>query len=665
MGVKKKLVIHAHFYQPPRYNPFTGIVSEDTGSYYTSYNQKITDECYGPLAVKQIKYKNDLYPLYPFLSFNFGPTLLKYIEDNFPKLYISIINSDTISAKIFRYPSAIAQIYNHAIMPLLTPYEKKLQIKWAKESFKRAFMRDAEGLWLSETAFDNKTLEALIDEDIKFTISSPHQIKKAWKISDKNKTISDIGSGMYLWRSKKDPSKSIVIFVFDENLSKLSFSELWNTEKFIMRVRNSFVANNISLIATDGENYGHHIKKGDYYLARFIEKILKSDIELTNLSSLYHTYQPEYEVEINENTSWSCKCGIKRWMDQCECRINPSIKYQKWKKTLKKAADLASEISHKIFVSHSLEFLKNPHQTLEKYITLYEKPQPHMLMLFLENNSKKGLSHHKLTEILRLLKMEVSAAFSKTSCGFFFDDITGIESVNNIRNIIYVLHMAKSYGYDEKDINEIKELIRNEKSNFNIDLKEFIDKLIKECEDAYKIYAVQNAALHYLNFHLCLTPSFLKIKIYQDSLYIFHTIITDIYTFQTFKYDVEISDEKSNLIFRVKSENGEKDIISVKELPADIQNLIEILRSSNTKDKMVKDFLYILSNSNIPDKIISSYIDLIKNNLAHKLPYSYEIATYIISLAKNYSKLQELKNAILDSELESLMWKINLYMEKP
>ncbi|MGC9070706.1 MAG: DUF3536 domain-containing protein [Elusimicrobiales bacterium] len=667
MGVKKKFVIHAHFYQPPRHNPWTGEVVEETNSLHSSYNQIITDQCYGPLALARVRHRDDFFSTYSFLSFNFGPTLLKYIEERYPKLYISIINSDRISEKIFGYPSAIAQVYNHAIMPHLSLREKKLYVRWGIESFKRTFHRQPEGMWLAETACDSETLEVLVHCGIKFTILADHQIKEAWSINDANKKLESVKSGVYLWSSKEDPQKKLTIFVYNSQLSKYFFREIYNIEKFLIRVKNTFEERNFLMIASDGENYGHHIKNGDEYLVRFIEKIKASkDIELSNLSTIYHTLQPEYEVNIKENTSWSCPHGIERWSNECGCRINQNAVYQKWRKTLKKASEIICELSHRTYHSNATGFISNPMLALENYITLYENPQPHQIMLFLEKNSLSGINHAQASTILKLMKMEVASSFTKTSCGFFFDDITGSEAKNNIRNILYVLKTAVENQFGNiKVFNEVVDMLKKEKSNFIIDVDEMIDGMIKESETSLMRYICENVYLHHLGFHINFIPSHLRIKIntYPNSLYIINAC--DIHTLASETFQLKIIEEKSVVLMKIKREKSEEEkIFTLNDLSAKTTSLIRILTSHKPQDQNAKRFFYLLSNSTMANDIIYSYINLLKSGIAHTLPFAYEIALTMITLSKNYSKLDELKSAIKGSALECVMWKILLYMEK-
>ncbi|MCX7641925.1 MAG: DUF3536 domain-containing protein [Elusimicrobiales bacterium] len=669
MGIKY-FSIHAHFYQPPRKDPWTGIIIEETPTkIHSSYNQMITDQCYGPLAIHKIKLNDDFINLYSIINFDFGPTLLNYIEKTYPKLYITIQNSDHISTKLYGYGNAIAQVYNHAIMPLLPLHEKKLYVKWGVESFFRTFKRKPLGMWLSECACDNETLEVLIHEEIKFTILAPHQIKKITRIGDEKNVTSDIKPGMYLWKSKVNPGKNIIIFVYDYNLSKLLHKDIQNTEKSVLRITNITYENSPTIIATDGENYGHHIKSGDIYLSELIKKIIKEKkIKITNLSYICNNLKPEYEVEINENTSWSCPHGIERWKNECLCYVDPNKKYKKWKNTLKTASDIIKQNSDNFFYSKLIEYVTNPQKMLEQYIVIQEEFSPHNFLSFIQKNLRKNnIYSSKYHEIIKLFDMELKSAFFRCSCGYFFDDILNIEALNNIKNLIFVSQILIEYSYHTQEIEKIIDNIKKEKSNLDINVKEVIEKIIDDSQNYLEKMASEFSYLHYLNFHKCLYNTDWKFKINQINNIEFEIQATHIPTLKQKIIKVKILEEKSNIIFKtINIETGKTNILTLDDFNKDIKNLILILKSNSHKEMLAKQFLYKLSNSLIPYEIVKIYIELLKNNIAHTLPFAYEIALSIISIASttSLSLIKELKKEISQTPLSSLLWKIELIMEK-
>lgn len=661
MGVRRYFSIHAHFYQPPRQDPWTGEIYENTNTdVYSSFNQMITDECYGPLALKRVKYLTEFFEEYTFLSFDFGPTLLTYIERNYPRLYISIINSDKKAQKLFGYPLAIACVYNHSILPNLPLHQKKLYVKWGIESFEKVFGRKPFGMWISECACDEETLEILIHYGIGFTILSPHQIKN---IIGENKVSSKVEPGLYFWRSKVDKQKKIVLFVYDRDLSELSFREIWNSEKFFLRIKSSFANKNFSFLATDGENYGHHIKNGDIYLSRLLERLLNSNLSLINLNAVYHILKPEFEVEITQNTSWSCPHGVSRWGEPCGCRIDPKARYQGWKKTLKKSVDEISNIADDFFTKNMLADFQNPWDVLERYITIYESVDPHQSVKFIKSNSRKPILGYDITKILKLLYMQVRLSFSKTSCGFFFDDITNIETLNNIKNMLYVAQMMIENNYRVDEIKNIIEGIRKEKSNYDLCMSDIIDNLLKISETGFLKIACENVLLYSLNFYSTLRDLDWRFHIvFKDDNY--EVVGIHLKTFEEEKVYVKMDEVKGNLIFKVKRASNDKVyLFTIDELNSKVVELSRILRSNDPKDLEIKRFCYLFSNSNIPLQIVEQYIKLLKNNLLCRLPFSYEFTKSVITLAAHTPYMDDIKSLISKTTLNKLIWKIDFIKE--
>ncbi|MCX7905127.1 MAG: DUF3536 domain-containing protein [Elusimicrobiales bacterium] len=668
MGIKF-FSIHAHFYQPPRKDPWTGIIIEDTPTkIHSSYNQMITDQCYGPLAINTIRLNDELLNLYSVINFDFGPTLLNYIEKTYPKLYITIQNSDHISTKLYGYGNAIAQVYNHAILPLLPLHEKKLYVRWGIESFFRTFKRKPFGMWLSECACDNETLEVLIHEDIKFTILSPQQIKKIKKIENGKEIVSDIKPGMYLWRSKLNNKKNIVIFVYNHSLSNFIYNEIKNTEKFAFRIINTTEEKSPNIIATDGENYGHYIKNGNFYLSNLMAKLLKEKkIKVTNLSYLYNNLKPEYEVEINENTSWSCPHGIDRWKDECSCSVDSKNKYKKWKNTLKISSDIIKKNVDNLFYSKTIENITNPQKMLQEYVTIYEETSPNKTFSFIKKNLRRNnhnLSTTIYSEILKLCEMEMKSSFFRCSCGYFFDDILNIETLNNIKNLIFASQILIENLYNKQEVEKAIENIKKEKSNSNINVKKVIEEIITNSQNYLEKMASEFSYLYYLNFNKCLYNTDWKFKIIQINNNEFHVEATHIHTFKHKTIKVIVLEEKLNTIFKtIDTKTNKTNIFTLEDFHKDTKHLINILKSNSSNYIPLKQFLYKLSNSLIPNEIINLYIELLKNNIAHTLPFAYEIAIFVISLAFPTPLIKELEKEISKTPLSSLMWKIKI-MEK-
>ncbi|MCX7647413.1 MAG: DUF3536 domain-containing protein [Elusimicrobiales bacterium] len=683
--VKKYLSIHAHFYQPPRENPWSGRIYEETKNpIYKNYNDLITDECYGPLSEKNIRLNLDeLVSVYSLINFNFGPTLLNYIEKEYPKLYAHIIEADILSKKIFGSNSAIAQVYNHSILPLLPLDKKRLYVSWGIENFKRHFKRKPLGIWLSETAADDETLEVLIENEMEFTILSPTQAKKIKNI--KTEEVLEISSykdlnvsHYYLWKSKEFKNKYIKIFFYDKDISEKMSSELSNPEKYLLRIKSSFEPNErknkFCLIASDGENYGHHIKKANEYLSKLISKTkTDKEISLQNLSGL-SALETEFEVEIKSPSAWSCPHGVGRWSYECGCRINPKNDYQKWRKTLKEVTDKISREADDVFIKNTITLLKDPKQSLLKYPEIHEKQDPHLLLKFVEENSRRNLSTQETISVLKALNSQMDLAFAYTSCGWFFDDITNIETLNNIKRIIKINDYLKENGID---LSDLIEKLKKEKSNIGKDPESEIEN-IQRFSDYEKIHAAEFALLHRLNFSNPFLKSYYRAKILSCDNDIFSVKITDIRTLEEKVFSVFIS-EIENPLIRVKLfDQDDKNLINKKdfasftpltlsELPEETQKIFKILNSRNEKYSDSKKLLYSLSHFDGSkesfNKLRDSYLKTLKGYSPFEIPLFREITKMLIKISDpNESENKEIISAVLNYGF--MGWKVKIYDNK-
>jgi alpha-amylase/alpha-mannosidase (GH57 family) len=332
------ICIHGHFYQPPRENPWLEEVEvQESAAPYHDWNERVTAECYAPNAFSRIMDPSwriiGLINNYSKISFNFGPTLLYWLARHNPAVYESILNADKESMNNFSgHGSAIAQVYNHMIMPLANRRDKETQVKWAIKDFETRFGRFPWGMWLPETAVDNETLEVLAENNIKFTILSPSQAARYRKIGEK-KWIQTSEKQIDPKRSYKcnlASGKSICLFFFDkQTASDIAFGNLLNNgEAFAKRLAESFNVENgkslIETVASDGELFGHHHPHGDMTLAYCLYYIEANKLaKIANLSEFLDNNPPEFEAEIIENTSWSCMHGVERWRSNCGCKHDP------------------------------------------------------------------------------------------------------------------------------------------------------------------------------------------------------------------------------------------------------------------------------------------------------------------------------------------------------
>ncbi len=455
---KKYVCIHGHFYQPPRESPWLEEIEVEDSAYpYHDWNQKITIECYSPNAASRILDKegriSKIVNNYSKISFNIGPTLLSWMEKHEPQLYQQIIEADKISRRERDgHGNAIAQCYNHIIMPLASKRDKITQVVWGIRDFEMRFGRKPEGMWLPETAVDIETLDILSDHGIKFTILSPHQVHRV-RPRGGNQWI-DVGGGgvnpRHLYRVSLGAEKFINVFFYDSSIAHAVAFEglLGNGEGFTNRLIEGFDSRGenpqILNIATDGETYGHHHRFGDMALAYALGRIEeKGLVKITNYGEYIEKFPPEYEAEIFENTSWSCAHGVERWRGDCGCKtgVDPSWN-QRWRKPLRDALNRLKEEVDSIFEKEGVNFFHDVWESRDGYIDVIFDRSRESLEEFFGQFKKRELSDVEKITALKLLEMERQALLSFTSCGWFFSDISGIETVQILKYAARTIQLA-------------------------------------------------------------------------------------------------------------------------------------------------------------------------------------------------------------------------------
>ncbi|HER24526.1 MAG TPA: DUF3536 domain-containing protein [Candidatus Atribacteria bacterium] len=443
---KKYICIHGHFYQPPRENPWLEEVELQDSAYpFHDWNERISEECYKGNSTSRILDKQGniikIMNNYSRISFNFGPTLLSWMEKHQPEIYQAVLEADKISQERYHgHGSAIAQIYNHIIMPLANDRDKYTQIYWGIKDFQSRFGRFPEGMWLSETAVDYRTLEIMAELGIQFTILAPHQAKKIRKMGKDTpwqevKQTNLNCKQPYLCHLPS--GKSIHLFFYNGPIShEVSFGDiLSNGEKLANRLLISFSQDNtqpeLVHIATDGETYGHHHRFGDMALAYCLQYLEKNKTAaLTNYGEYLEFYPPNYEVEIVENTSWSCTHGIERWRNDCGCNSGMHTNWhQKWRKPLREAMDWLRDQTINIFEQKASAYFKDIWQARNEYISVILNRNSDHIETFLGEYSSHLLNPGEKTNALTLLEMQRNAMLMYTSCGWFFNEISGIETI--------------------------------------------------------------------------------------------------------------------------------------------------------------------------------------------------------------------------------------------
>ncbi len=452
--------IHGHFYQPPRENPWLEAVElQESAHPYHDWNERITAECYEPNAASRIldgeKRIVKIVNNYAKISFNFGPTLLSWIEAQDPDLYRAILEADRESRKTFSgHGSALAQPYNHMIMPLANEPDKYTQAVWGIRDFEHRFKRPPEGMWLPETTVDIRTLEILAELGIQFTILAPSQARRVRKIGGRNwKDVSDSRIDPTMAYQLRLPSRrSINIFFYDGPISRAVAFEglLANGEAFAQRLLGAFSEETrpwpeLVHVATDGETYGHHHRYGEMGLTYALNYIESNGLaEITNYGQYLERHPPTHGVEIFENSSWSCVHGVERWRSNCGCNSGGHPGWnQEWRAPLREALDYLRDTLAPQYEEKARVYLKDPWAARNDYIDVILDRSSESLGRFLAKHAGRELGEAEKVAVLKLLELERHAMLMYTSCGWFFDELSGIETVQVIQYAGCAIHLAQ------------------------------------------------------------------------------------------------------------------------------------------------------------------------------------------------------------------------------
>lgn len=467
MASKKYICIHGHFYQPPRENPWLEVVeAQDSAAPFHDWNERVCAECYAPNAAARILGPGGTIAAiannYSRVSFNFGPTLLVWLERHAPDTYAALLAADRQSLERWGHGNALAQVYNHVIMPLATSRDKRTQVIWGVRDFERRFGRRPEGMWLAEAAVDLESLSCLAEQGIKFTILSPGQAQMARPAPAS--PWCDVSGG------RVDPRRpywvalpgggQMAVFFYDGPLSRaVAFEHLLDDGAgMARRLKGLFDADpaapQIVAMATDGESYGHHHRFGEMALA-FALKELEDDpqVELTNFASFLEAFPPTWEARILENSSWSCAHGVKRWQGDCGCAVDPGQGWnQRWRAPLRQGLDQLSQRLDRLFESEGGRLFKDPWAARDDYVELLGQPSPLARAAFLGRHQLRPLNTAEAVRACKLLESQHWGMYMFTSCGWFFDDIAGIEPVQNLRFAARALQLAEELdggGWEE------------------------------------------------------------------------------------------------------------------------------------------------------------------------------------------------------------------------
>ncbi|MGO8719169.1 MAG: DUF3536 domain-containing protein [Acidobacteriaceae bacterium] len=456
--------VHGHFYQPPRENAWLEAIEvQDSAAPYHDWNVRIDHECYAANGSSRIlNTQNKIVRVvnnYSRISFNFGPTLLAWMEKSAPLSYQKVLDADRISMDRFGgHGSAIAQVFNHIILPLASTQDRMTQIRWGIADFETRFGRKPEGMWLPETAVDLESLDLLARHGILFTILAPHQCARVRDIATENDpegptwretpNASVDPTQPYLVRTSE--GRSITVFFYDGPTSRaIAFEGLLNNGgNMAKRLLNGYRANGqdaqLVHIATDGESYGHHHRHGDMALAYALQTIEQHpEVHLTNYGQFLEKFPPTSEAEIYDDSSWSCSHGIERWRSNCGCNTGQHPEWnQNWRTPLRSALDGLRDAARPLWRQAAQSLFHDPAAARDAYIHVLLNRNDASQQAFLDAHGRHPLSAEERTTALKLMELERHLQLMYTSCGWFFDDLAGIETVQVISYAGRVLQLA-------------------------------------------------------------------------------------------------------------------------------------------------------------------------------------------------------------------------------
>jgi len=459
MTMNRHICIHGHFYQPPRENPWLEAVEGQDSAYpYHDWNSRIAAECYGPNTASRILDADRriiaIVNNYARMSFNMGPTLLSWMEKNEPDTYAAILAADSKSQSFFAgHGAAIAQAYNHMILPLARSRDKKTQIHWGISDFVHRFQRTPEGLWLPETAVDLETLDILAEYGIRFTLLAPRQARRVRRTGDEQwqDVNGETIDPQRPYCCRLPSGRTIAIFFYDGPISKdIAFNSLLdNGEQFARRLIEAFPPQQdmprLLSIATDGETYGHHHRHGDMALCYCMYYIESTKLaRMTVYGEYLEAHPPEYEVEIFDNSSWSCVHGLERWRGNCGCcsGLHPEW-HQLWRAPLRGSMDWLRDNLEQIYNSLMPTLLRNHWHARDDYIRVILDRREETVRSFLEQHAARELTAAEKITALQLLEMQRYGMLMYTSCGWFFDEISGIENVQILSYAARAMQLAR------------------------------------------------------------------------------------------------------------------------------------------------------------------------------------------------------------------------------
>lgn len=434
------LVIHGHFYQPPREDPWTGSVPmEPSAAPFHDWNARITTECYGPVSRARLpsggadgepRFLNAL----EWISFDFGPTLLEWLEREAREVYDRVLEADRRSrARLGGHGNAIAQPYHHVILPLASRRDKRTEVRWGIADFERRFGRAPEGMWLPETAVDAETLDVLADEGIAFTVLAPHQVDP----------VPPSGGPA---RIRTPSGAEIAVFAYDGRLShEVAFDDLLRDAVEWRRRIEAREAELVS-IATDGETYGHHHEFGELALAALLDAMRRRPgTRVENYAAALARRPAGPSARLVAPSSWSCAHGVERWRDDCGCRVGPAgDPGQAWRRPLRDALEALATGLHDLFEREASALFDDPWRSRDAYGAIVGAGAAER-EAWLREAVRPPAEPDRVTRAARWLEIERDALRLFTSCAWFFDDLARLEPLQVLRYAAHAIDGVRRF----------------------------------------------------------------------------------------------------------------------------------------------------------------------------------------------------------------------------
>lgn len=472
----RPFVIHTHFYQPERNNPWTGVLDpEPSAAPFRDWNERIHDDSYRPNAVARIfderRRVERIVNNYERLSFNMGPTLLRWLERHRPRTYAKVVDGDWRTLARTGHGNALAQAYHHIILPLANERDRRTQIRWGLADFRHRFGRQAEGLWLPETAANQATIDALIDAKVAFTVLAPQQVQR---VRHRGGDWHDVGDGLDTGRAYRvahsdSSGRSIAVFFYDGGLSQwFAFDQgAGDSAEIVRRLGEAGRSGGLVHAAVDGETFGHHRRFGELGLAyALFEAAPAAGLEPTTYAAWLAEHPPVDDAELigGEGTSWSCVHGVGRWYRDCGCTTDSAPGWdQQWRTPLRAALDVVRDEAAAVFEERGASLLKDPWGARDDYVRLRlgELSQQR----FLDQHALRNLGDEAQIDLWTLLESQRHAMRMYTSCGWFFADISGIESVYVLRSAARVMGLLGELRAGSGPREQVLELLGEARSN--------------------------------------------------------------------------------------------------------------------------------------------------------------------------------------------------------